>query len=888
MKMKVFKTLVLPIIIFFIFSLSSFSQSKETGAIQGRVVDQNGNPVPGATVIISSKSLVQGEITAITGENGKFRFVALPPGEYSIEAQLEGFTPAKRTGLRLHVGMTLTVDLKLTIGELKETIEVVAKPPLVDVKDSSTAATNLTKELLQNIPNSQFVTNIVNLAPGVHNSSAFGGAAYSGVSYQVDGVDVSDPEGGTAWVFLDYNVIEEAKVMSLGLPAEYGGFTGAILNTVTKSGGNTFEGHAEFLYQGDDWNDSNSDDPDLQPPKQGFFDGNFHLGGPIIKDKLWFFLGLQYYRTKRYPAGFPEPVDYKQPRSFIKFTYQPNRDNRVQAFFEYDRYDGINRGASAKTSPEATVEQKSPEKVWNVSYLHIFSDTTFMEAKFAGYVGYYYLEPEQGRDVAGHIDAATGWATVNAAYYFLADRSHYQGNLSVSHHAEDFIKGSHDFKFGVELEKNWTRNRYGYNGGGIMYYDYNGEPYLAFGYEGYDVDADTFRVSMYAQDSWTISDKLTINPGVRVNIYRGYLKHLDETVYKTMGVAPRIGITYDVFGDHTTAIKAHYGRYYEGLYSAYFYNLDPNRSDFVLYYVPQYGQLIELVRWPYENVYSIDENIKHPYMDQFTIGIEKELMTDVSISLTYIYRKNKDLIDAVNYTGEYNMITVTDPETGQKYNAYDQINPGEDKYIITNPKEGLYPICGFTPYRKYEGFEIVLNKRFSNKWQLLASYVYGKATGNYNNNFWGGSGSNVGQSSVFKDPNYQINAEGHLTYDPTHMLKLQGTVVLPLDIYFNFYFSYISGNTYTRTLRVFLSQGVRPIFTEPRGSRRLPALKNLDMRIEKVFKFEKIRVGLILDVFNVFNTGVATSVYPYVGSSFEDVLSMNMPRGYRAGIRFFF
>lgn len=882
------KLLVLAIAFLFV-SAFVFSQSRETGAIQGKVVDQEGKAVPGATVTITSKALVQGKLTTITNNEGKFRFVALPPGEYDVEASLEGFTPAKRSGMRLHVGMTLTVDLKLTIGELKESIEVIAKPPLVDVKDSSTASTNLTKELLQNIPNSQFVTNIVNLAPGVNNSSAFGGAAYSGVSYQVDGVDVSDPEGGTAWVFLDYNVIEEAKVMGVGLPAEYGGFTGAILNTVTKSGGNEFKGHFELLYQSDSWNGSNSDDPDLQPAKRGFIDANFHLGGPIIKDKLWFFLGLQYYRTKRYPAGFPEPVDYKQPRSFIKLTYQPNRDNRLQAFFEYDHYDGINRGAGALTSPEATVTQTSPEKVWNFSYLHIFSDNTFMEAKFAGYVGYYYLEPEGGRDLSGHIDVATGMRTVNATYYFLADRSHYQVNASVSHHADDFIKGSHDFKFGVEIEKNWTRNRFGYNGGGIAYADYNGQPYLAYGYEGYDIDADTSRVSFYAQDSWSVTDNLTINPGVRVNVYRGYLKHIDKTVYKPTGVAPRIGITYDVFGDHSTALKAHYGKFYEGIFSAYFYNLDPNHSDFVLYYVPQYGQLIELLRWPYEQTYSIDENIKHPYMNQYTVGLEREIMKDVSISLTYIHRENKDLIDAVNYTGIFTQTTVTDPYNGQEYTVWNETNPGSDKYIITNPKKGAYPVVGFTPYREYDGFEVVLNKRFSNRWQLLASYVYGKATGNYDNNFWGGTGSNVGQSSVFKDPNYQINAEGHLTYDPTHMLKLQGTVILPLDISFNFYFSYISGNTYTRRLRVYLNQGGRYIFTEPRGSRRLPTQKNLDLRIEKIFRFgENFRAGLIVDIFNVFNTGVATRVYTVAGPNFENVTGLNYPRGFRAGIRFFF
>jgi hypothetical protein len=874
------------VLVFFFVAILSFSQSRETGAIKGKVVDQDGKPIPGVSVILTSSALVQGKITTITDDNGRFRFVALTPGEYSVEASLEGFKPIKRTGLRLHIGMTLTVDLKLTIGNFKETIVVKAKPPLVDVKDSSTASTNLSKELLQNIPNSQFVTNIVNLAPGVSNNSAFGGAASSGISYQVDGVDVSDPEGGSAWVFLDYNIVEEAKVMGVGLPAEYGGFTGAIMNTVTKSGGNNFQGHFEALYQSDSWNSSNSDDPNLKPAKQGYMDFSLHLGGPIVKDKVWFFLGLQYYRTKNYPAGFPDPIDYKQPRGFIKLTFQPNRDNRVQLFFEYDVYNGINRGANALTKPEATVRQTSPDKVWNLSYLHIFSDKTFMEAKLSGYVGYYYLEPEEGRDISGHRDLVTGWNTVNAGYHYLADRSHYQVNASVSHHAEDFIKGSHDFKFGVEVEKNWVRNRYGYNGkNSIVYADSNGQPYMAYGYEGYDTDVKTTRASFYAQDSWSISDNLTINPGVRFNMYRGYLTHLNKTVYKPNGIAPRVGITYDVFGDHTTAIKAHYGKFYEGIFTSYFSNLDPQHSDFIIYLVPQYGTLNEILRFPYENSYSIDDNIKHPYMNQYTVGIEREIMRDVSISLTYIHRENKDLIDSVNTTGLFVEKTITDPDNGQKYDVWNQTNPGTDKYIITNPKKAQYPIVQFTPQRKYDGMEFVINKRFSNNWQLLASYVYGKATGNYDNNM----ASNIGQSGMFKDPNNQINSEGHLTNDPTHMLKLQGTVILPLDINFSFYFSYITGNTYTRYVRVKLNQGNRNIFTEPRGSRRLPDQKNLDLKLEKIFRFgDKTRVGVGLDIFNVFNTGVATGVRAQAGSSFGTILGLTNPRGFRAGIRLFF
>ncbi len=864
------------------------AQSKETGAIQGKVIDENGRPIPGVTVIIRGNRLIGGPRTAVTDSRGRYRFPALPPGRYEIEAKLEGFNPVKRKGIRLHVAQTLTIDLVMNLSRIKEEeIVVVGKSPTVDVKDSTTAAVTLSDEVLKNIPNNQFTVDIINLAPGVVDDVPFGGAQASSIAYQVDGVDVSDPEGGTAWVFIDYNVIEEARVLATGLNAEYDGFTGAILNTVTRSGGNEFEGHMSFLYQGDTWNSKNSSDPNLQPPKQGYFDINGYLGGPIKLNKMWFFVGAQYYRTKRYPAGFPEAVDYKQPRLFFKITWQATEKDRIQAFFENDVYNGVNRGADAYHDVEATLKQTSPSYAYNFSLLHVFNPTTFLDAKISGFIGYYYLDPSQGYDISGHVDWVTQRYTVNAPWYFKADRYRHQANVALNYHSDEFIKGSHDFKFGIEYERSWTRNRFGYTAG-MLYVDYNGQPYLAFGYEGYDVEGLNQRFSAYAQDSWTVTDKLTINYGLRFNLYRGYLPNVGETVYKSHGWAPRIGISYDIFGDHTTVFKAHYGKYYEGFFTAYYYNLDPNRSDFVLY-LWDGSKYVEVARWPYQNAYTIDDNIRHPNVDMITFSIEREIFEDASFSITYIWKKNKDIIDAVNYTGVFEPITITDPYTGQTYTVYNELNPGADKYIITNPEEGKYDICTFTPYRKYEAVELLFNKRFSNRWQLMASYIYSKTTGNYDNNFWGGFGSNVGQSDVFKDPNYQINAEGHLTYDPTHMFKLSATVILPFDISFNTYVEVVSGFTYTRLLRVMLNQGPVTFMTEPRGSRRLPTRKRVDIRLEKIFNLgEKKRLGLILDVFNLFNDDAVTRVITIAGSEFENPIGIVYPRGFRAGIRFFF
>ena len=185
---------------------------------------------------------LMGVRTFVTDANGEFRFPALPPGEYQIKAELQGFGTVVREKIRVTTTTTLAVDIQLKPAAVSEEVTVVAQSPTVDVKSTETASVTLSNEILRNIPYNQFTADIVNLAPGVNNDVAYGASQNTGIAYTMDGVNVADPEAGSAWVFSDHNIIEEAKVMGVGLPAEYGNFTGVIFNLVTKSGGNEFSG----------------------------------------------------------------------------------------------------------------------------------------------------------------------------------------------------------------------------------------------------------------------------------------------------------------------------------------------------------------------------------------------------------------------------------------------------------------------------------------------------------------------------------------------------------------------------------------------------------------------------------------------------------------------
>ncbi len=957
----------------------AFSQIRETGVVQGNVYDTSGAPLPGVSVTLAGPKLIGGPRTTVTDANGFYRFPSVPVGsDYSVTAVLEGFTTVKKEQITVHANATAVVDFTLEMAKIAEEITVVATPPVVDPKTSAPAANVVvTTEILRNIPNAQFMTAIISLAPGVSGYYAFGGAGSSANAYQVDGVDVSDPEGGTPWVFMDYQTIQEAQVLGVGLPAEYGAFTGGILNTVTKSGGNIFESYNEFLFQDEDWVGDNlgkfkpeelyNPNPsllekrgltvkDIYKARFGLTDVNLHLGGPFIKDKLWFFAGAQFYLSRDYPSGFYDPTGrgrrYNQPRGFFKVSYQLNERNRFSGFLEHDQYCGVNRRASYNVSQEATVTQISPEWVLNANYTHIFGPKTFLDVKIGGFWGYYYLEPESGRDAIAYYDEY-GYNTGNSPYWYMANRFRAQVNAHLSHYAENFIKGSHDFKFGVEIEKDWNQSLYGYTGGGdsktglpksAWIYTYMGEPYFAYQWEGYDQHISLSRYTLFAQDSWTVSKRLTVNAGVRYDIFRGAIVETMEpfsslfpksekywlepvpgkpkelgTIYKPTGLAPRIGFTFDLFGDRKTVFKAHYGHYYEALFAATIMQLDPRYHDWYMY-----EWNVKENKWdlyyitPYSDIrYKLDPDIKHPFMEEITAGIEREVFKNASIGITFLRRNYKNIISPVT-DGRFQAVNtwkgspIIDPGPDGipgtpddiQVTIYNQLNPGEQYYLITNPKKGMTNvIVDKDPYRTYTAFQLQFNKRFSNKWQMLFAYTYSQSKSNME----AGWDTNTGYRGPFNDPNYQINTDGRPTVDPTHQLKIQASWVLPrfgilpFDLQLNAYYLYQTGDTYTRLFRAYyydtarktykvvpLAQGTRWIFGEQRGSRRVDYYNNLDIRVETQVPFYKGKLGFLLDVFNVFNYAGVRGRYARTGVNFEKITGIDQARSIRLGIRYSF
>ena len=910
-----------------LFLLASFVAFAQTTDIIGKVTATGGEALPGAEVTLTSPNLIGGSQSRITDTAGKFRFVALVRGTYEVEAKLTGFTPQKRSYIRLSQGQTLTVDMVLEVGSLQAEVTIVARAPIIDVKDSQTVTTNLTIEFINKLP-TRSMEGALNMTPGVSARSAFGSAVSNSNNYLLNGIKINSPEAGEQGMSPDYDSLDEISVGGVGASAEYDGYSGAVINAVMKSGGNTFTGLFNFFTRlpglhGDNWG---AYPYLLNKTWPESYEANFNLGGPIIQDKLWFFASAKYTYNKNHEEGFVGLMESQNNRRATgKLTWQANKNARFSFWTGIQPGATLNYGTDPLFAPEANTDEKYMQYYFNSNNLYTLSEAAFLEYKIGGFYSKAYNTVAKNGP-PGHRELTTDVLSGSYGRTYYSSSLRVQPSATLTHHAEDFIKGDHDFKFGVEAEISNVVVDYAFPSG-KYYLDYGGMNYIMDEWDGEKSSPKTRNISVFIQDTWSITDRLTINPGLRFNSWRGYVPAVKGAAYSPKtGIAPRLGMTFDVFGDNSTALKAHYGKYYHGTMAQFYMRLQPQGGFREYIWGPVYDEWNELppgthgdewvLDWEnkWENEYTVDPNLKMAYMNQYVLGIERELGKNVSAGVSFIYRTNHDLQDRVNITGQWQQISwtceVPGPYFGKTYTVYERLNPGENQYYLTNPKAGkdygaAFPgMVAFTPSRKYQGLQFTFEKRWSNRWMLNASYVWSKSWGT-DNNAWGEFGSNrgsmLGASIMYSNPNYQINAEGPLGFDPTHNLKVFGAVDIPVvDITLGVSYNFTSGNPYSSN--VALPRNVDPdpttdsdwvyIYGEGRSTYRYPAAHNIDLRLEKFLMFGKIRVAALADVFNVLNDNTVTSVRREIRSGyrypFGYVSGIKSPRTFRLGFRFEF
>jgi len=902
------------VVVGIVLSTQPLGAQATSGSIRGVVTDPDGLATPGVTVVATSDALIGGRQATVTAANGVYRFPSLPPGMYELEASLAGFQKVLQQNVQVGLGQNIEINLRLGNLAIEEEIVVVAETVQVSTV-SNKADFNMAETFIERQPVSRNPVDLMNYAPGIESSRAYGAPSSSQNAYNVDGVDVSDPELGYQWFLPSTDWVQEVQVAGLGADAEYGGFTGAVVNLVTKSGGNTFHGDVRAYYSDGSLNSDNApSNVEGTSTLASDIDLSASFGGPVATDSLWYFVSGNWRdRTIEpfYSAGAPEDDREDNQRTWSrllgKLTWQLNQGNRLMFLADYDGVVNDYRFVGDKTLASSAERQESPNYVFNLSWESLITDASFLSAKVTSFVGGDDYLPYFG-DAPNRYDRESGFNWQNMTQTSRKDVDRTTLDASWSLFADGLLNASdsHNFKFGVNFER-FNADYVTTRNGGFSYYDdswycdsldaYFDGPFCGvyssdWGGE-WDLRSEMSGIHAYAQDAWKIG-RFAVNLGVRYSQYEGKFRNASGTVYDQNMWAPRLGFVWDLLGNGKVAVKAHYGRYYEGmvvtLYDReesgqalsdteyYDYNFDTDEFD-----IPAGGSI--------NAVAAMDPNIEHPYVDQFIASLEYQLGRDMMLGLDYINRENHNInAMVVSNVGDYDaLLAPENPLGGGSLPFFDLLYPQEN--LITNPEEAT---------RTYDSVVLRVRKRYSAGWAMDASVVWSDLTGTAD---YGVSGYGTG----FDDLNGFVNADGNLPDNSDLVFKVSASVDLPWRTMLSGFYQYRAGEYWTPYVVV---EGLyyndrETVYMTPRGSRQYPDRSVLDLRLQKEFGLGgEMAFAIFVDAFNVLDSDEVTNVnerwgwYVYdwtdhpgnsfwdPSSRFEEVEGIQSPREIRIGAKF--
>lgn len=877
--------LVFAVVTLFALPLSAWAQ-RTTGDIRGVVSDESGAVLPGVTVTLRGRA-VPGAPTTVTNETGVYRFPNLPPGSYDITAELAGFTTSTQTGIQVALGGTAEIDVRLKLSTQSETITVVAQAPVVD-STTTQVATNYSREWIANAPVRRFTFfDLINAAPGVSaatstssRSQSFGSATNENV-YLIDGTDFTAPLSGAAWPWPNTDAIEEVQVLSLGAPADYGNLGGAVFNVVTRQGSNTFHGDANFYFQNQSLTGRNTTDKqDSGKPynRDEFKDGTVQLGGPVLKDKFWFFGSFQYQKdADSQPGTDPKfPARSSAKRYFYKLNYQFNQSHRLQ-FQVHDDFYRIPGRASATTAPSTisveTGHNPSPGLLWS----SVINPTTVVEARYSGFYGVDHGDPLNGgpRVARRFSDLDTGQITGGIYSWYDGKSAKTAFSGKVTKYADNFMGGSHDFKLGVQYNSGLGEYTFGPND---YIYTYGSTPAYGYTQLPYTQGGRLRAMGVFADDTYQIG-RATLNLGLRYDDNKAYFVAQDlldasgkptgtksravDEVFRWQVVSPRVGLSFKLNESGSALLKAHYGRYYRGIVTGEFDNTTPSISPRYLFSglysaagVPLDKELVSD-----NSKLSVDPNLKNPYTDQVIVAWEQQVGPNIGFSVNYVYKRSERQTAFPDIGGTYQLVAYTAPAGATVPQVY-QLTSGADsrRFQLRNDDR---------MFSRYNGVALELKKRMSNRWQANFGLTLSKSTGRQGSSSARATPltSQLSTASIFgQNPNDFINSDGRLVGDRPVVLKTQFLYQLPWGIMSSLNFQSQSGRPVYSEIRVASSVtripgASRIIATQSDGENRTKRWQTLDARVEKAFALGgNAELAVFGDFLNALNSDANESV----------------------------
>jgi hypothetical protein len=714
---------------------AAFADGPQTGTLEGRVLDAQGAPLPGATVNLAGP---QGQVSTVSDSDGSFRFGLLIAGDYTVSASLEGLGSTE-VSAPVSVGSRQSIELRLG-GTSAETITVTSEAPLVNKYETSAEA-RLESEVSENLSFiSRNVQSSLEVLPGVVHSAtsrAQAGiqASINGGQWQenagfVDGVDTSFPRrGGGSRIFLPVTSLTETTIETAGFSAEYGRVVSGVTSSVIKSGTNQF--HGDFLYipQNEKWR-APYDDLDIPRDDEIINSFEVSLGGPLVRDKAWFFASygeLDSNEADIVADGTQLNTGFQTEAKILKLNFQPTSAHQLQLAGVDAPTDkvNINQGSGDQWTPcDCALEENLATLTWSFA----MTADAFLEAKIATQEDRLDREALRLHPISGtnpDVPAGNNFpyqdvptqirynAIGQPAGLGFLDTGRDQGNASVS-----LFRGKHELKFGADYQDVTSDV---FNLIGTLYRGAGYNPNLPGGFtrpqdkrvfDAPSVVTSTSEIlSGFAQDRFDIGDRFNLYLGLRVDD-QTHTNDADREIISSTDVAPRVAATWDTTGDGTFLVKATAGRYYQVVGQDIFtreYATKPNGTN-------QFTQLgwnpttqrYDIVQLRMIPVLGFDPGIFDPYYkDEASAGIEWQFADAWAFKARAVWWELEDLFWSTT-----------------QYNA--QGRPVAD---VRNWDQG---------FREYQGGVLEVNRSFRNNWTIRSNYAYSEGNGN---NFGNGDGT---------------------------------------------------------------------------------------------------------------------------------------------------
>ena len=767
-------------------SPTTFAQGTQTGTLAGTVIDQGGLVLPGVTVTASSSSL-QGVRSTVTDENGRYSIPGLPPGTYSVRYELQGMSTVTRDDTVVPLGGVAVVDATMGIATLAETVTVTAETP--SVLATPTAVTNITAREVEVLPIGRTPARIAEFAPGLTDNTPnvgqvtiSGAFAYDNV-FMIDGVDANDNLFGTSNNLFIEDAIEETQILTSGISAEYGRFSGGVINLVTKRGGNDFSGSFRVNLSNPAWSDETPLEDSRGTERQDKISKNYEgtLGGPVIRDRLWFFSAFRRERSDTQNTfqqiGTPYVVGLENDRYEIKLTGTVGSNHTVQGSYTNNKTVDINRPSIADTrsiTASTLVTRELPNRLFVTNYNGVLGSKTFLTAQYSEKTFGFRNTGGTETDIRSSPFLTRGVLGVPAGLHFNApyfssfdpeDRNNRQVTASASYFLTTAGAGSHDIKGGFE---NFTSTRTGGNSqsatGYVFQSDYlttaAGLPALDaqgrviprfvpgvsriqnwLSVQGAQIDIRT--LSLYLQDRWHVNENLTFDLGVRFEDVKSEATG-DIVGADTRSIVPRLAATYDLRGDGKTILQGTYA-HYSGKFSETQFARNTNvgsPSLLVLQYNGPEGTGVDFApgfntanysviggNFPTANVFFAD-GASSPITKEFSASVGREIGRGY-VKGIYTWR------DTTNFFEDF----IQDPTDAGKTTVINNgVNFGRFDNVVYDNSD--------SPVRRYQGLQFLGRYNFGSRLTFNGNYTLQiKNEGN----FEGEAGNQPGNTSIIED-----------------------------------------------------------------------------------------------------------------------------------------